>query len=417
MNKSKTTILLVDDTRYNLQILSNMLSNQGYDVLEAINGGDAITLAITHLPDLILLDIKMPDISGYEVCINLKSNPITQQIPIIFISSIEDVEEKVEAFAVGGIDFINKPFHLIEVLARIETHLRISSLQTQLLEQTKLLESQNIILQKELSSLTGINWVLYSELQQAIERKELRLFYQPIFNLKTDLINGFEALIRWQHPERGIVSPDEFISLVESTDLIYPIGQWVINTACEQLRIWQKCFPKCSNLTMSVNVSTKQIAELNLVEDVRRALCDHQINPHCLKLEITEGTVMGNREHTLQILHQLKDLKIQFCIDDFGTGYSSLRRLTDFPIDILKIDRSFIYNEEWIIVKAIGSLAFILGKSIVVEGIETRAQLTVLKSLFSSSLESCYGQGYLFAKPLNAELAFEFLEDNSVICD
>jgi EAL domain-containing protein (putative c-di-GMP-specific phosphodiesterase class I)/FixJ family two-component response regulator len=375
MNKSKITILVVDDTRYNLQILSIMLANQGYAVLEATNGIDAIDLAKTHIPSLILLDIKMPEMDGYQVCSNLKNNSATQQIPVIFISVIENIEEKVQAFMVGGIDFINKPFHLIEVLARVETHLRVSSLQAQLLEQTKLLEMQNINLQKEISNLTGFNWDLYAEVKEAIDRQELRLFYQPIVNFQTDLITGFEALIRWQHPQRGLLAPMHFIDLVEKTDLVYSVGQWVLNTACQQLQIWQQSFPKYKDLTMSVNVSTKQLSEFNLVEYIRKVLQESQINPHSLKLEITESTVMGDRDRTLQILDQLKKLEIQFCIDDFGTGYSSIRRLTDFPIDILKIDRSFINNEEWVIVKAIGSLAFTLGKSIVVEGIETPMQL------------------------------------------
>jgi diguanylate cyclase len=409
MTKSKITILVVDDTRYNLQILSIMLANQGYAVLEATNGIDAIDLAKTHIPSLILLDIKMPEMDGYQVCSHLKNNPSTQQIPIIFISAIENVEEKIEAFTVGGIDFINKPFHLIEVLARVETHLRVSSLQAQLLEQTKLLEMQNINLQKEISSLTGLNWDLYAEIKDAIDRQELRLFYQPIVNFQTDLITGFEALIRWQHPQRGLLAPIHFIDLVERTDLVYPVGQWVLNTACQQLQAWQQFFPKYNDLTMSVNVSTKQLSEYNLVEYIREILQESQINPHSLKLEITESTVMGDRDRTLQILHQLKKLEIQFCIDDFGTGYSSIRRLTDFPIDILKIDRSFINNEEWAIVNAIGTLAFTLEKSIVVEGIETPKQLEILKTLFRSSIEQCYGQGYLFAKPLNAESAKELL--------
>lgn len=412
MNQNKSTILVVDDKQYNLLILSNMLTSKGYNVLEAVNGISAINLAKTHVPNLILLDVKMPGIDGYEVCTRLKSNPITQEIPIIFISAIENVEEKVEAFAVGGIDFINKPFHLIEVLARVETHLRLSSLQLQLLEQTKLLESQNISLQKELSNLAGVDWDLYAELKSAIDREELRLFYQPIVNLKTDLITGFEALIRWQHPQKGMVFPNDFIALVETTDLIYPIGRWVLKTACKQLQIWQQNFPDHVDLTMSINVSTTQLVEFKLVEYIHEILSDYQINPHCLKLEITEGTVMGDRDRTLQIMHQLKELEIQFCIDDFGTGYSSLRRLNDFPIDILKIDRSFIHNEEWVIVKAIGSLAFVLGKNIVVEGIETVAQLTALKTLFISSLEGCYGQGYLFSKPLNSEAACDLLKSN-----
>lgn len=413
MSKSKITILVVDDTRYNLQILSIMLANQGYAVLEAANGIDAIDLAKAHMPSLILLDIKMPEMDGYQVCGNLKNNPATQQIPIIFISAIENVEEKVEAFAVGGIDFINKPFHLIEVLARVETHLRVNSLQAQLLEQTKLLEIQNISLQKEISSLTGFNWDLYAEVKEAIEIQSLRLFYQPIVNLQTDVITGFEALIRWQHPMQGLLAPIDFIDIIEKTDLIYSVGRWVLRTACQQLKIWQETFPDYTDLTMSVNVSTKQLSEFNLVEYIRGILSEYQINPHCLKLEITESTVMGDRDRTLQILDHLKDLGIQFCIDDFGTGYSSLRRLTDFPIDILKIDRSFINNEEWIIVKAIGTLAFTLGKSVVVEGIETPRQLAMLKALFCSYLGRCYGQGYLFAKPLDTEPASQFLADNT----
>jgi EAL domain-containing protein (putative c-di-GMP-specific phosphodiesterase class I) len=412
MDKNKITILVVDDTLYNLEILSIMLSNQGYAVLEATNGIDAIELAKTRIPNLILLDIKMPSMNGYEVCKNLKNNPITQQIPIIFISAIKDVEEKVEAFSMGGVDFINKPFHLIEVLARVETHLRISSLQTQLLEQTKLLAIQNISLQAELQHSAEFNENLYTELKKAIDCQQMRLFYQPIFSFKSNLITGFEALLRWQHPERGIVVPIDFIDLIETTDLIYPIGRWVLETACKQLQIWQQSFPKYSDLTMGVNVSTKQLSEFNLVEDVRNILQISGIDPHCLKLEITESTVMGDRDRTLQILQQLKDLKIQFCIDDFGTGYSSLRRLTDFPIDILKIDRSFIHNEEWITVKAIGRLAFTLGKSIVVEGIETPTQLAMLKTLFRSSLKACYGQGYLCAKPLDSDSASDLLASN-----
>ncbi|WP_055075435.1 EAL domain-containing protein [Pseudanabaena sp. 'Roaring Creek'] len=411
---TKVKILLVDDTRYNLQILSIMLVNQGYVVLEATNGIKAIELAKKYLPNLILLDIKMPQMDGYQVCAILKNNPITQNIPIIFISAIENVEEKVEAFAIGGIDFINKPFHLIEVLARVETHLRVSSLQAQLLEQTKLLENQNISLQKEISNLTGFNWDLYTELKDAIEARQMRLFYQPLVSLETNLITGFEALIRWQHPQKGIIYPAEFIDIIETTDLIYLIGRWVIETACKQLKKWQKDFPKYAVLTMSVNVSTRQLAEFNLVEYIRDILMQYQVNPHCLKLEITECTVMGDRDRTLQILHQLRELNIQFCIDDFGTGYSSLRRLTDFPIDILKIDRSFIQNGEWIIVKAIGTLAFALGKSIVVEGIETTTQLAMLKKLFSSSLHGCYGQGYLFSQPLDAESGSEFLASEQV---
>lgn len=410
--KGKATILIVDDTQYNLKILSNMLSNQGYVVFTASSGIEAIALTKECSPNLILLDIKMPNMDGYQVCSILKKDIVTQHIPIIFISAVENVEEKVEAFSIGGVDFINKPFSLIEVLARVETHLRVSSLQAQLLEQTKLLESQNIVLKEQLSNLIEIDWNLYAEIQKAIELEQMELFYQPIVNFQTNKISGFEALIRWQHPERGLISPIHFIETIESTDLIHPVGQWVIKTACKQLLSWQTEFPNFADLTMSVNVSTKQISDFSLVAYIRQILGKYKIRPSCLKLEITESAVMGDRDRTMQILHQLKEIEVQFCIDDFGTGYSSLRRLTDFPIDILKIDRSFIHNENWVIVKAIGSLAISLGKEIVVEGIETLEQLNILKELFHLCLPSSYGQGYLYAKPLDCLSASQFLEKN-----
>jgi len=409
MAKNKITVLIVDHTQYNLLLLSIMLSNQGYEVLSTTNGMNAIDLAINHQPNLILLDVKMPEMDGYEVFTKLKNNFLTKEIPIIFISAVDSVAEKIEAFAVGGIDFIHKPFHLVELLARVETHLRISSLRSQLMEQTKLLESQNINLQKEISYLIGFNWDLYNQLQIAISQEQLLLFYQPIVSLENGLINGFEALIRWQHPERGIVNPVEFIDIVETTDLIYSIGQWVIENACKKLQVWQKSSSKYADLTMSINVSTKQLSQFDFVDHICIVLNKYKIAPHCLKIEITENTMIGDRDRTLETLCKLKELGIQFCIDDFGTGYSSLRRLTDFPIDILKIDRSFIVNEEWIIVKAIGSLAFSLGKTIVVEGIETSSELAVVRDLFSNSLAKCYGQGYLFSKPLNPNLALELL--------
>jgi EAL domain-containing protein (putative c-di-GMP-specific phosphodiesterase class I)/CheY-like chemotaxis protein len=409
MAKNKITVLIVDDTQYNLLLLSVMLSNQGYEVLSTTNGMSAIDLAITHQPNLILLDVKIPEMDGYEVCTKLKNNFLTKEIPIIFISAVDSVAEKIEAFAVGGIDFIHKPFHLVELLARVETHLRISSLRSQLMEQTKLLESQNINLQKEISYLIGFNWDLYNQLQIAINQEQLLLLYQPIVSLENGFINGFEALIRWQHPERGIVSPVEFIDIVETTDLIYSIGQWVIENACKKLQVWQKSSSKYRDLTMSINVSTKQLSQFDFVDQICIVLNKYKIAPHCLKIEITENTMIGDRDQTLETVCKLKELGIQFCIDDFGTGYSSLRRLTDFPIDVLKIDRSFIANKEWIIVKAIGSLAFSLGKTIVVEGIETYSELAVVRDLFSNSLAKCYGQGYLFSKPLKPNLALELL--------
>ncbi|CAN1210690.1 EAL domain-containing protein [Tumidithrix helvetica PCC 7403] len=402
--ENEASILIVDDTPYNCQLLSTMLSRQGYKVLKAENGEKALSLVDRDIPDLILLDIRMPDLSGIEVCIRLKDNPTTADIPVIFISAIDEESDKVEAFSVGGIDYINKPFHLAEVLARVQTHLKVRTLQAQLQEQAMLLKRQNVSLQKELSTLLGIDKSLHEDLLLALERQQLQLYYQPIIDLDTKAIRGFEALIRWQHPERGFISPLNFIPLAEATGLINPIGKWVIHQACSQLYLWTHQFPDSSDLTISVNVSTKQLANPDLIEHVQKVLQETQIAPNSLKLEITESSVMSDPDHAMHILSKLQDLGVQFYMDDFGTGYSSLRRLNDFPIDVLKIDQSFIRQEEWVVVNAILMLAFALDKEVIIEGIETEEQLKALKTL------GCrHGQGYLFSRPLDVEGATQLL--------
>ncbi|MEE3717774.1 EAL domain-containing protein [Tumidithrix elongata RA019] len=402
--ENEACILIVDDTPYNCQLLSTMLSRQGYKVLKAENGERALALVDREIPDLILLDIRMPDLSGIEVCIRLKDNPTTADVPVIFISAIDEESDKVEAFSVGGIDYINKPFHLAEVLARVQTHLKVRSLQSQLQEQAMLLKLQNISLQKELSTLLGVDKSLHEDLQLALEKEQLQLYYQPILDLDTKVIRGFEALIRWQHPERGFISPLNFIPLAEATGLIDPIGKWVIHQACSQLYLWTHQFSDASALTISVNVSTKQLANPDLIDHVQKVLQETKIAPNTLKLEITESSVMSDPDHAMHILSKLQDLGVQFYMDDFGTGYSSLRRLNDFPIDVLKIDQSFIKQEEWVVVNAILMLAFALDKEVIIEGIETEDQLKALKTM------GCrHGQGYLFSRPLDIEGATKLL--------
>lgn len=325
-----------------------------------------------------------------------QKNLHTNQIPVIFISAIDNELDKLEAFSAGGLDYINKPFQLTEVLARVETHLKIRLLQTQLQEQAKLLQNQNVILRKEISDLLGIDYSLHEDLQLALERKEFQLYYQPIFELETETLVGFEALLRWQHPQRGLISPLHFIPLAESTGLIDAIGKWVIHHACTQLAQWNQQIPNTSHIHVSLNVSTKQLSNPDLVSYVQQVLDETKINPHSLKLEITESTVMNDPDNTKIILRQLKALGLQFYIDDFGTGYSSLRRLNDFPIDALKIDQSFIRQEEWVMVNAILMMAFALDIDVVAEGIETAQQLNTLKVLGCKQ-----GQGYLLGKPLD----------------
>jgi len=243
---------------------------------------------------------------------------------------------------------------------------------------------------------------LENDLRRGIEREEFELFYQPIINLKNGELAGFEALIRWNHPEQKYISPAEFIPIAEETGLIVPLGTWILKQACSQLRKWKDQFHQdYAFVMMSINLSGKQFSDPHLIESIDSVLNQYQLPGHHIKLEITESILMDNTEAATYTLKKIRDLNIQLSIDDFGTGYSSLSYLHRFPVNTVKIDRSFIsrinpHDENGEIVKAIISLAHILKMDVIAEGIENTIQLAHLRSL------NCeYGQGYFFAKPLN----------------
>jgi diguanylate cyclase (GGDEF)-like protein len=576
-------ILIVDDTPDNLYLLSAMLTEQGYDVRCVINGSAAIMGAITDPPDLILLDIRMPQMSGYDVCKQLKSSERTRDIPVIFLSALNEVFDKIQAFEVGGVDYITKPFEIREVLARIKNQLNLQAakrqiqklnieLEQRVKERTKELERANLRLLHMAShdALTGLPnrvyfmerlmavlayththpncqfavlfldcddfkmvndslghlagdqllkavarrlsacinphytlarfegdeftvlleqiesideatflaqaiqhalsqpFLLYqhevfintsigivlgtvdyqqpehllrdadtamyqakalgkaryevfnrdmhtraltrlqleNDLRRAIERQEFIVYYQPIICLLTGRINSLETLVRWKHPQRGLVRPDHFIPIAEATGLIIPLGLWVLEQSCRQLKYWQdqaKERGEIFDISISVNLSVKQFSQPGLIEHIDQILENFGLESENLKLEITESAIMDNPELATQLFEQLKSRKIQLSLDDFGTGYSSLSYLHRFPLDILKIDRSFVSSLDSMkknleVVQAILNLAHHLGMSVVAEGIETPEQLSLLRLLGCE-----LGQGYLFAKPLDAE--------------
>jgi diguanylate cyclase (GGDEF)-like protein len=246
-----------------------------------------------------------------------------------------------------------------------------------------------------------------ADLQRAVERGELRLDFQPIVALGTGKIAGVEALVRWQHPERGLLQPAEFISLAEETRAIVPIGQWVLREACTQALGWQRLHPA---LAMSVNVSSVQLDDRGFNAELRRVLADTGLDPRSLILEITENVLMHDVEDTRQALEEIKGLGVQLAVDDFGTGYSSLQYLRGFPMDILKIDKSFVEgvsgaSDESALARAIIDLGDSFQLRVVAEGIERRDQLEKLRALGCD-----LGQGFYFARPMDAPALAAMLE-------
>lgn len=240
---------------------------------------------------------------------------------------------------------------------------------------------------------------LENDLRRAIEREEFCLHYQPIVALADGRITGFEALVRWAHPERGLIRPAEFIPVAEETGLIIPLGRWVLHAACAQMRRWQAISPAHAQLKLNVNLSGRQFTQTDLCGQIEHTLAVTNFEPRCLQLEITESVVMENAQAIVPMLMRLRDLGVELAIDDFGTGYSSLSYLRRFPIQTLKIDRSFISggDEDAEIVRTIVLLARNMRKDVVAEGIETPAQLAQLRAL-----DCAYGQGYLFSAPQDA---------------
>ncbi len=248
-------------------------------------------------------------------------------------------------------------------------------------------------------------------LRKAIDEQQLVVYYQPIISLVDQRICGFEALVRWNHPERGIIPPGEFISIAEDSDLIILLGRWVLRESCRQMAEWQRSFPLDPPLTISVNVSARQLSDSRLMEDVELALAESGLDHESLALEMTESSIMGDAEQTLATLNRLKKMNIQLEIDDFGTGYSSLSYLQQLPFDILKIDRSFVSclsigNNSMNIVKAILEMGHSFKMDVVAEGVETEEQLHILRQL------GCrYIQGFLFSRPVAADVAEQLFRE------
>ncbi len=250
---------------------------------------------------------------------------------------------------------------------------------------------------------------LEADLRRALERQEFRLEYQPIVALTSDQVAGFEALLRWEHPEYGLTRPDAFLEMATELGLMPKIGEWSLREACRQLTVWHAEFPQIRPLTVSVNFSLRHFADADVAALVSEVLLATGVDPSSLKIEITESDMMQNPDAVTGVLKQLASQRVQTCLDDFGTGYSSLSYLQQLPIAFLKIDQSFVRrlgadDDALAIVKTIIVLAHQLGRQVIAEGVETPEQLTILRAIGCE-----YGQGYVFAKPLPCANVSTFL--------
>ncbi|MBD1912035.1 MULTISPECIES: EAL domain-containing protein [unclassified Leptolyngbya] len=341
---------------------------------------------------------------------------------IILLESLEHFNEAIY-FAEKVLAEIAQPFHLEEreifVNANIgillSTHMTgstetmLQAADSAMHEAKRQGYSNYVIFQPAMQEAAFRRLALDGELRLALERQEFSLHYQPIVSLSNHHIIGFEALVRWEHPNWGSVPPAEFISLAEETGFIMPLGFWILRQACQQLRQWQRQFPELAEFTLSINISVAQLFHPNFLEQVDQILLETQVTPHRLKLELTETAIMKMGNRVAQVLEALKSRQLRLSIDDFGTGYSSLSYLHLFPLDTLKIDQSFVRamttrHEVLEIVRSIISLSHALNIQVTAEGVETLQQINQLRSLGCE-----FGQGFLFSKPVPVHLAEKML--------
>ncbi|MGE5660495.1 MAG: EAL domain-containing protein [Actinomycetota bacterium] len=341
---------------------------------------------------------------------------------IIFLDEIQSIEQA-KSVAESILEQVKVPFQLndYEVFAGVSIGITCSTLGYQ--SPIEVLKDAGIAMSQAKQAGKGRYQVLTSEvkgraiarlqlendLRQALERQEFFLEYQPIYHLSTGDLQGFEALVRWQHPSRGRIAPTDFIPTAEEIGLIDRLGFWVLQEAARQLRDWQEKFPRYPALVMNVNLSAKQLKQAKLLQEIETIFTEMGLTSNSLKLEITESWFLEISLEEIEMLHRLREKGISLCIDDFGTGYSSLGRLQKFPVDTIKVDRSFVKRlgisaPETEIVQTIVNLAHSLGLDLVAEGIETPEQLQKLQEFGYE-----FGQGYVFSRPLSSQMATQLL--------
>ena len=407
------TILIADDEEMVRQALADFFSSDPrFRVLPtATDAVMAETLAREHLPDIALLDVRMPGGGGPAAARAIKAcSPATS---IVALSAHDDRETVLEMLENGATGYVVKggdPNLIMDAALRAAAGL--ATLSPEIAVGVIEAAAGQLTLSRDAQVLQKAKRAGADELRHALAEAEFRLVYQPKVSLATDRTIGVEALLRWHHPERGVVPPLDFIPLAEESGLIVPIGAWVLEQACRQADSWSNALPGGRPITVAVNVSPRQF-ESGLVETFGEIILKSGIDPATICLEVTEGTVMQDAQSAIETLRQLKALGTRISIDDFGTGFSSLAYLKKFPLDELKVDKSFVDGlgvdpEDTAIVAAVMGMAHALGLRVVAEGVENADQAARLRHLGCDQ-----AQGYYFGRPGSAGEVDELLHAES----
>ena len=385
-----TKILVIEDEKSVRENLLELLEAEDFQTIAAANGRMGLELVTSEIPDLILCDIMMPEIDGYGVLTILREDPVTATIPLIFITAKSSRSDFRNGMNCGADDYLTKPFTRAELLSAIGGRLN---------KQATL--KKYLPLQKEADDFSRKMNIFEDIFRHALKDGELQQFiihYQPIVDINSGKIIGAESLLRWQSPQLGLVSPSELIPLAESTGLIIPIGEWVLQTVCKQMKIWRDA--RLSSLPIAVNLSSRQFTQLDFNQKLFGFLNTNNLPPSCLELELTESMIMQDINSAIATINELQSFGVKIAIDDFGTGNSSLMYLKKLPIHTLKIDRYFIQNvandhQKSAITKALIQMGHNLNLKVVAEGVETEAELTFLRQHHCDAM-----QGFLFSRPL-----------------
>lgn len=382
----KDVILIIDDLKENLFLLNQLLTENGYLVIEANSGKEALKLTKQFIPDLIICDIIMPEMNGYEVFGKIKSEPRFYPVPFIILTAMYENVDIRYALGLGVDDYLLKPIDVVELLRVVEVRIK----------RKKNLQDYYNNLYEQISIEDNL---LKSELNKAIEQSELVIHFQPKVHLSTNKVVGAEVFARWNHPERGWISPHKFIPLAEQSDLIVQLDNWVFSKACEMIKSLKDVLNE--NFVFTFNLSHKQFGDQSLIKNITGVLEKNQIPPKMIGIEILESIALRDVDKAISQLKQLKKLGAHSVLDNFGIGYLSFNYLKKFEFDSIKIDEAIICKvpqvvDFWVSAKAIIDMAHFLKIEIIAKGIEDEKILNSIKELKCE-----FGQGFHLGNPVD----------------